>query len=96
MHAEVAEGPDVAHTTEVAIVGGEWNSGYTLMSQNATVLLCPQSKNFVLGTSSLRVLPGSLKSIDEIRLSRVVIFAVKKPQSCPNRRKDWLFEAVSC
>jgi hypothetical protein len=36
MHAGVAQGLDFAHTTEVAILSGEWNRDYTLVSQNAT------------------------------------------------------------
>jgi hypothetical protein len=36
MRVGVAQGLDFAHTTEVAILSGEWNRDYTLMSQNAT------------------------------------------------------------
>ena len=36
MRAGAAQGLDFAHTTEVAILSGEWNRDYTLVSQNAT------------------------------------------------------------
>jgi hypothetical protein len=46
MRAGVAQGHDFAHTTEVAILSGEWNRDYTLMSQNATAF--PESREKIL------------------------------------------------